>query len=172
MQVTNPWIEYNRCIAASRKRRWIHNRTHLTIYPSSTHVRALEKFLLHFVPVSSHWLSLVSGVYIASVPDMGVQWLKLALSKGPNRVGVSLHLRTETDPVEWLRLALSKGPNRVGVSLHLRTETDPVSERSCFSSNYFESGRWTKSENPVIMCVIHHRQNPIESTYLTMTEIS
>jgi hypothetical protein len=43
-------------------------------------------------------------------------------------------------------------------------ETDPVSETSCFSSNYLESGRWTNSENPVILCVIHHRQNPIEST--------
>jgi hypothetical protein len=52
-----------------------------------------------------------------------------------------------------LRLALSEGPNRVGVSLHLRTQTDPVSESSCFSSNYLESGRWTKSENPVILCV-------------------
>jgi hypothetical protein len=31
-----------------------------------------------------------------------------------------------------LRLALSKGPNRVGVSLHLRTETDPVSENVVF----------------------------------------
>jgi hypothetical protein len=30
-----------------------------------------------------------------------------------------------------LRLALSKGPNRIGVSPHLRTETDPVSETSC-----------------------------------------
>jgi hypothetical protein len=50
------------------------------------------------------------------------------------------------------------------VSLHLRTETDPVSETSCFSSNYLESGRWTKSGNPVILCVIHHRQSPIEST--------
>jgi hypothetical protein len=38
-----------------------------------------------------------------------------------------------------------------GVSPHLRTETDPVSETSCFSSNYLESGRWTKSENPVIL---------------------
>jgi hypothetical protein len=42
-------------------------------------------------------------------------------------------------------------------------ERDPVSETSCFSSNYLESGRWTESENPVILCVIHHRQNPIES---------
>jgi hypothetical protein len=44
------------------------------------------------------------------------------------------------------------GPNRVGVPSHLRTETDPVSETSCFLSNYFESGRWIKSENPVILC--------------------
>jgi hypothetical protein len=27
-----------------------------------------------------------------------------------------------------------------------------------------KSGRWIKSETPVILCVIHHRQNPIEST--------
>jgi hypothetical protein len=33
-------------------------------------------------------------------------------------------------------------------------ETDPVSEMSCFYSNYLESGRWTKSENPVILFVI------------------
>jgi hypothetical protein len=26
-----------------------------------------------------------------------------------------------------------------------------------------KSGRWIKSETPVILCVIHHRQNPIES---------
>jgi hypothetical protein len=31
-----------------------------------------------------------------------------------------------------LRLALSKGPNRVGISPHLSTKTDPVSETSCF----------------------------------------
>jgi hypothetical protein len=35
--------------------------------------------------------------------------------------------------VQWLRWALSKGPNRVSVSLsHLRTETDPVYETLCF----------------------------------------
>jgi hypothetical protein len=66
----------------------------------------------------------------------------------------------------WLTLAFCKGPNRVGVSPHLRTDTDRVSETSCFSCNYLESGRWTKSGNPVILCVIHHRQNPIESTEL------
>jgi hypothetical protein len=35
--------------------------------------------------------------------------------------------------------------------------------KRCVFSN-FESGRWTKSENPVSLCVIHHRQNPIVST--------
>jgi hypothetical protein len=34
--------------------------------------------------------------------------------------------------VQWLRLALSKGPNRVGVFPHLRMETDPVFEKLCF----------------------------------------
>jgi hypothetical protein len=33
--------------------------------------------------------------------------------------------------LQWLRLALSKGSNRIGVSPHLRTETDPASETSC-----------------------------------------
>jgi hypothetical protein len=33
--------------------------------------------------------------------------------------------------VSDFRLALSEGPNRIGVSPHLRTETDPVSETSC-----------------------------------------
>jgi hypothetical protein len=67
--------------------------------------------------------------------------------------------------VQWLRLALSNGPNRVGVSPHLRAETDPVSETSCFlPSNSLESGRWTKSENPLTLCVKHHRQNLIEYT--------
>jgi hypothetical protein len=61
----------------------------------------------------------------------------------------------------------TRKPNRVGVSLHLRAETDPVSETSCFSSNYLESGRWTKSENPVILCVVHHRQNPTENLLLS-----
>jgi hypothetical protein len=36
------------------------------------------------------------------------------------------------------------------------------------SSNSLESGRWTKSENPLILCVVHHPQNPIESTHLSL----
>jgi hypothetical protein len=39
-----------------------------------------------------------------------------------------------------------------------------ATKRYVFSSNYLESGRWTKSENPVILCVMHRRQNPMEST--------
>jgi hypothetical protein len=39
-----------------------------------------------------------------------------------------------TGIVQWLRLALSEGPNWVGVfpPSHMRTKTDPVSETSCF----------------------------------------
>jgi hypothetical protein len=93
-----------------------------------------------------------------------------------NRVSDFVHLADSkeledknTSRVQSLRLALPKGPNRVGVSPHLRTETHPVSEMSSFYILIFlESGRWTKSENPLILCVTHHRQNPIrlESTKL------
>jgi hypothetical protein len=39
--------------------------------------------------------------------------------------------RANGDPVvQWLRLALSKGPNRVSPT-RIRTETDPVSETLC-----------------------------------------
>jgi hypothetical protein len=42
-------------------------------------------------------------------------------------------LKTTEHGVQWLRLALSNGPNRVGVSpSHLRTETNPVPETLCF----------------------------------------
>jgi hypothetical protein len=64
----------------------------------------------------------------------------------------------------WGETATLLDPVDRGNLNHWGTETDPVSETSCFSSNYIESGLWTKSENPVILCVIHHRQNTIEST--------
>jgi hypothetical protein len=45
---------------------------------------------------------------------------------------------------------------------YLRTGTDPVSEKSCFLvSRIPDDGKVQK--NPVILCVIHHRQNPSES---------
>jgi hypothetical protein len=66
--------------------------------------------------------------------------------------------------VQWLGLTLFKGPNWVGVSpLHLRTETDPVSKtcvfyfvktssfRNAVFSSFYNTGRWTKSKNPVIL---------------------
>jgi hypothetical protein len=79
-------------------------------------------------------------------PGLEAQWLRLALCKGPNCVGVfPQHLRTETGPVFETSCFLvpsslgpvievsSKGPNWVGVfPPHLRTETDHVSETSCF----------------------------------------
>jgi hypothetical protein len=46
---------------------------------------------------------------------------------------------------------------------HLRTETHPVSETLCFLvSRIPDDGKSPK--NPVILSVIHHRQNPLEST--------
>jgi hypothetical protein len=45
----------------------------------------------------------------------------------------------------------------------MRTETDPVSETLCFPVIY-NSGRWAKSTNPVILSVVHRRQNPLDSS--------
>jgi hypothetical protein len=58
-----------------------------------------------------------------------------------------------------LRLALSTGATRVD----LRTEIDPVSETLCFLL-FQNSGRWTKSRDPVILSVVHRRQNPSVSS--------
>jgi hypothetical protein len=60
---------------------------------------------------------------------------------------------TPTWSIFGLRLALSNGTNRVDVSPtlhHLRMETDPVSEK-LYSLVFWNTGRWTKSKNPVIL---------------------
>jgi hypothetical protein len=51
--------------------------------------------------------------------------------------------------VTGLRLALSKGPNRVGVSPQLRTETDPVSETSCFTLYFFRIQTMDEVRKPI-----------------------
>jgi hypothetical protein len=71
---------------------------------------------------------------------------------------------TLLSPLETANLkAFSKGPNRIGVSPtpHLRTETDPVSETVCFLVSRIPNDGQSP---PVILSVIHHRQNPSEST--------
>jgi hypothetical protein len=39
--------------------------------------------------------------------------------------------------------------------------------KRCVFSNY-HSGRWTKSKNPVSLCVIHHHQKPIVSRLINL----
>jgi hypothetical protein len=83
-------------------------------------------------------ISMVSGEHTAVVNKaIALQWLRLALSKGPNREGkkyrelfkmirnqingISLvsgeHIAVANKAIalQWLRLALSKGPNRVSI---------------------------------------------------------
>jgi hypothetical protein len=49
----------------------------------------------------------------------------------------------------WLRLALSKGPNIVGVfPPHLKTEIDPVYETLCFLVSRIPMDRFQKQEIP------------------------
>jgi hypothetical protein len=55
----------------------------------------------------------------------------------------------------WLRLALSKGPNWVGVFPHLRTETDPVSETLCFSMLFRKNPDDGQSPKTQYLCVVY-----------------
>jgi hypothetical protein len=60
-------------------------------------------------------------------------------------------------------LALSKEPNRVCVFLLSPEDGNRSSFRNAVVSSSYNSGRWTESTNPVILNVIHHRQNPLHS---------
>jgi hypothetical protein len=66
----------------------------------------------------------------------------------------------------WFILALSKVPNRVVVSPHLRTETDPVSETLCFL--LFRILNDGHSPETRYFWVLYHRQNPFDSTVCTL----
>jgi hypothetical protein len=50
-------------------------------------------------------------------------------------------------------------------------ETHPVSETSCFSSNYLESGRWTKSEIPVILNTICSQYKGLSESVLVIQNV-
>jgi hypothetical protein len=64
---------------------------------------------------------------------------------------------------QWLRLALSKGPNRASVSFPPSEDGNRSNFRKVVFAIMYNSGRWTKSINPVIMSVIQHGQNPLHS---------
>jgi hypothetical protein len=57
---------------------------------------------------------------------------------------------------QWLRLALSERPNRVGVP-HSPEEGNRSRFRNVGFSSFSNTGRWTKSKSPVILSIIHHR---------------
>jgi hypothetical protein len=85
------------------------------------------------------------------------------LCSSPRILITRKHNVSETGPVSvlrWgeiqrLRLALSKGPNRVVVSLPSHEEGNRSSIRNTVFSSTQNSGRWTKSRNPVISTAAH-----------------
>jgi hypothetical protein len=95
-------------------------------YPSRCCSRLLQTFdstspwrrLRHFQQIHSVYSS-ASCWAVGYYSELLGFWL--ALSNGPNRVGVSLPT-PEEGKGQWCRSALSKGPNRVGVSLPLPEE--------------------------------------------------
>jgi hypothetical protein len=70
---------------------------------------------------------------------------------------------TSTSVAKWLRLTLSKEPNWVDVCLPSHEARNRSSFRNVVLSSISNSGRWTKSSNPMILNIIHHRQNPLDS---------
>jgi hypothetical protein len=84
---------------------------------------------------------------------------------------VEIYATKQSNEYQYMELKRVGYRNRIGVSPHLRTETDSVSETSCFSFNYLESGRLTKSENPVILCleVYRYRTPTLESAAIHRT---
>jgi hypothetical protein len=65
--------------------------------------------------------------------------------------------------VQWLRLAPFKGPNRVDVSLPSPEDGNRSSFWSVVFSSYLEFWAKEKVQKPS-NSVIHHRQNPLDST--------
>jgi hypothetical protein len=66
--------------------------------------------------------------------------------------------------VQWLTLDLSNGPNRLVVRLPSLEDGNRSSFRNAVFSSIYNSEWQTKSRNPAILRVIHHRQNPLDST--------
>jgi hypothetical protein len=71
--------------------------------------------------------------------------------------------------LQWLRLALSKGPNWVGVFSPLSPKDGNRSSfRNVVFSSLLNTRRWKSPKSSVILCVIHHRQNPTESNSISV----
>jgi hypothetical protein len=88
-------------------------------------------FCCIYIPIISLQQSLISGIYIVSV--------------------------IMTCVVQWLRLAFSKGPNKLRVfPPHMRTETEPVSETSCsLVFRIRDGGQGQKKNNKFwVLCTI------------------
>jgi hypothetical protein len=65
-----------------------------------------------------------------------------------------------TNLKHWTWSAQSKGTNRVGVSLPSPEDGNRSRFRNAVLSAIWNSIRWTKCRNPVILSVIQHCQNP------------
>jgi hypothetical protein len=74
--------------------------------------------------------------------------------------------RVDQSLVQWWKLALSDGPNWVGLPcpIHLRTEIDPVSETLWSLIKLPHTRRWTESKrSQIVLYNVHHRQTLFKS---------
>jgi hypothetical protein len=66
-------------------------------------------------------------------------------------------LRRREEDTYSVWLALSKGPNRVGLR---------YSFQNVVFFRFYNSGQWTKSRTPVILNVLNHCHNSLDSKYV------
>jgi hypothetical protein len=92
-------------------------------------------------------------------------WAVLCLKHLGSYVVTRLGKVTEKKTFVYLSAAqFSKVPNRVDVSLPSPEDGNRSSFRNVVFSCTWNTGRWTKSRNPLILSVVHHRQNTSDST--------
>jgi hypothetical protein len=72
-----------------------------TAKPSTILIQAVSliSYLGSLIWELSNWSELMGFWTLSIVRNSKFQWLRLCLSKGPNRVSLLPHLKTETDPV-------------------------------------------------------------------------
>jgi hypothetical protein len=107
-------------------------------YPFMAWARSIHLEFLHF------WtLSIIrNSKYYKLLHLLSLSWCQVLISR-----------YSMTRLVQWLRLDLSKGPNRVGVFLLSSEDGRRSSVRSFVFSGIYNSGRWKKSRNAAILGV-------------------
>jgi hypothetical protein len=112
------------------------------------------------VPQPLHYLVPLYTLY--RVGTMGRRCIISPRSDFLGSFWLQLEIPTLLGPLERANLNHWKGLNRVGFSLPSPEDGNRSSFRNIAFSSIYNSGRWTKPRNLVILRVMHLRHNPFE----------